>query len=779
MKQLILIIFAFVNYTSAIAQMLSGNILDESYRPIENALVYVMSVNDSTVIAKTKSDTNGKFCLEASMHDGLLLCVTSLEYETLYKEIKQLQCGDIILKRKDIALDNVVVMAKRPLIVSKGPQDEIQVKGSYLEKLGNLGDVLYFTPGIVSKGKDRYEVLGRGVPIFYVDGREMKWQNIYNTIKSSNIKKIIVDREPSAEYPIGTNAVVNIITVKKLEDQISLDLFYNADLKRKFSDNPSFDFRIKKGKYSTSIGYDYSMNRNLNRETYFTEIFRDDDTFRSDEANDNLTKMSSHIVTWNNEIELNANHTISASYYYSHSYDIDNNDEHITYSNYSLGNRDVMRDICNRRNLHNVNLYYTGKTTKRSRLSICLDYVFINNKSQSKSQETTLADGRNLMTSTFNRGNYNIFSINSKYAFYLPCNIVSNIGARYYKTINPLAYSTNNPYYDDGIANYHQRLADDISTCYMKFSREWKNVKIDAGATYEYSYTSMSTQHDDNNTFLSTRSSIFRPNLQVTYTPSKILTFWIVYDRSTRRQGYLGLSPLPVYQDSLSYSIGNQDLKPTVTDRYAVYARWKAFTLSCSFNYARNSIKEVAYCQDMSTNVITHVPVNFATSRDFVTSLSYYKDIGKLMLNSAVYLAVPDCRYEFLGEDCKASKPSVNLNVNITYFPTASLYLFTTFQYQSRNENLNREQKAANNWTVGIQQSLFNDRLSISLKAMDILHKAHYNNITASYINTKGGTYGTNDFRGVSLSLTYSLFRTDISVKSKSANKDIISRTIR
>ena len=169
----------------------------------------------------------------------------------------------------DLKLDTVHVTARRPIIKTEGSKDIVHVKGSYLGKLGNLGNMLVATPGISTVGQNMYEVVGKGAPKYYVDGREVTSQDIFKTIKSSNIDRIEIEREPGGKYPAGTNAVINIITIRPLTDRISLDLYNTATFKRKVSDNPSFEFKVNKGVWTSSLTYDYGTYGNLNKETYF------------------------------------------------------------------------------------------------------------------------------------------------------------------------------------------------------------------------------------------------------------------------------------------------------------------------------------------------------------------------------------------------------------------------------------------------------------------------------------------------------------------------------
>ena len=79
---------------------------------------------------------------------------------------------------------------------------------------------------------------------------------------------------------------------------------------------------------------------------------------------------------------------------------------------------------------------------------------------------------------------------------------------------------------------------------------------------------------------------------------------------------------------------------------------------------------------------------------------------------------------------------------------------------------------------AGLQANLLDDCLSITLTVTDILHKANYNNLDYRYMNTREGTYGSNDMRGICLSLSYSLFNQNLKVKGSRNDQEVINRTM-
>ena len=205
---------------------------------------------------------------------------------------------------KSINLNEVSVKGNRPIIKDEGSLRTVQVKGTMLAEMGSLKDVLQATPGLIMKGEKQFEVIGRGIPKYYIDGKELTKQDVLSTIRSNNIAKIEIESEPSAKYPVGTEAVINVVTIKPIKDMISLNLGESMSFKRKYSNNPSLSFLMKKGFWTTSIDYDYSISRNLNKETYFKEIYHPETTFRTDVANHLLMKDDTHSFTWGNDFEL-------------------------------------------------------------------------------------------------------------------------------------------------------------------------------------------------------------------------------------------------------------------------------------------------------------------------------------------------------------------------------------------------------------------------------------------------------------------------------------------
>ena len=119
-------------------------------------------------------------------------------------------------------LGEVVVKAHLPQYKKTHEGLLTNVAGTVLGKMGTAEDVLKHVPSIVKK-KDGYEVVGKGTPIIYINGRKMQDISELDNIKSSDIKSVEVILNPGAAYDASVNAVIKIKTIKKKGEGFGFD----------------------------------------------------------------------------------------------------------------------------------------------------------------------------------------------------------------------------------------------------------------------------------------------------------------------------------------------------------------------------------------------------------------------------------------------------------------------------------------------------------------------------------------------------------------------------
>ena len=120
-------------------------------------------------------------------------------------------------------LDQVTVTSNAPRTRMKGNSIETRIVGSILEHAGSAADVLAKTPGMIRQG-EKLEVIGRGEPIFYINGRRVQDPDELKRLNSEQIKNIEVINNPGAEYDASVSAVVRIRTVRQQGEGLGMDL---------------------------------------------------------------------------------------------------------------------------------------------------------------------------------------------------------------------------------------------------------------------------------------------------------------------------------------------------------------------------------------------------------------------------------------------------------------------------------------------------------------------------------------------------------------------------
>ena len=85
---------------------------------------------------------------------------------------------------KTMQLGEITIKGQRPKTKLTGNSMITRIQGSVLEKSGTLKEMLAKVPGMTQKGDD-LEVLGKGAPIYYINGRKMQDKDELKRLRAS------------------------------------------------------------------------------------------------------------------------------------------------------------------------------------------------------------------------------------------------------------------------------------------------------------------------------------------------------------------------------------------------------------------------------------------------------------------------------------------------------------------------------------------------------------------------------------------------------------------
>ena len=378
-----------------------GRVTDMRGEPVAYANVALLSKADSTLVSGTITADDGTFAIAAD-DDGILM-VAMLGYETVY--LTPSEDMQVVLKESSAMLEGSVStgMMVKTRVTATSMVTEIQ--GTVLGSSGTVLEMLGKVPGMMANG-DELEVLGKGSPVIYINGRKLHDMNELKQMRSENVQNVEVITNPGAQYDAAVSSVVRIRTVRRDGEGFGFDLnaANNQDMQNGVSDpsatlNLRYRFKdldlfgsVNYWKWDQiSVYYDYAKMY-TGRDSYILEDCVANDHFYSSGLDYNLG------FNW----QLSGNHsvgarivrhtTVDAGTYYSSTTDIIRYDE-------SSGQVSSVNESFQDEKRHSPydwegNVYYSGMV---GRLGINFNADYLSNRKEMMCNISDVIDAEGYM----------------------------------------------------------------------------------------------------------------------------------------------------------------------------------------------------------------------------------------------------------------------------------------------------------------------------------------------------------------------------------------------
>ena len=197
--------------TFAKTQDIGGKVVDAQGNPMPYVNVVLLSLPDSAFVQGAVTDDQGIYKIATIQNEGLLK-FSSVGYVTQYA--KAVDGLTIQLEEDSQILGEVVVKGTLPKTKLTGEGLQTNIKGSVLENVGTADDVLAKTPGLI-KGPNGLEVIGKGSPLIYINGRKVTDNSELSRLQSNEIQSVEVITNPGAQYDATVRSVVRIRTIRR------------------------------------------------------------------------------------------------------------------------------------------------------------------------------------------------------------------------------------------------------------------------------------------------------------------------------------------------------------------------------------------------------------------------------------------------------------------------------------------------------------------------------------------------------------------------------------
>ena len=376
----------FVECTHKTERHLTGTIIDENRQPVPYANVYLLHPSDSTVIGGGVSNEAGVFVIPYEQ-TTVLVRVTYLGYKATYRLCNNEHAGTIQIMPDALTIRGVVVTGERPKVQLQGNALVMNVEGTVMERMGTAEDVLSRVPTISKKG-DVFEILGKGVPLIYLNNRKLTDLQELRNIQSDNIKNVEVIQNPGARYDASVNAVIIIHTKRTAGEGLGVELSSWTRKGHGFANNERINLTYRTGKLELFANLFGAYNKRWEKGEFEQTVFADTLWVINNKQKD---KVYNPFLEGRFGFNYQLNENNSFGGFYQNTYDYvktwsDNDDD--LQANGMMYDR-LQNSSVNRAKgapKHQVNLYYTGKIGKLA-IDFNADYTYRDQRNRNQQQE--------------------------------------------------------------------------------------------------------------------------------------------------------------------------------------------------------------------------------------------------------------------------------------------------------------------------------------------------------------------------------------------------------
>ena len=565
-----------------------GKVIDEKGEPVAYANIAVLSRADSTVVCGAVTEEDGTFDIRTGETDGIMM-VAMLGYKTIYTD--PVDGAVICLSPDQGMLEAASIQVVMPKTKLTGEGLQTNVRGSVLENVGSAKDVLSKTPGII-KGQNGLEVIGKGAPLVYINGRKVNDISELDRLQSSEIQSVEVITNPGAQYDATVRSVVRIRTIRRQGDGFGFSIDANdAQSLRWAKGNDShcaFNANYRTGglDFFAGINYDRNTDRQqsyLEKATYGKTLFEDkgylvaDDYIQSiyGNAGVNWQIANNHFaggkIEWGRQLQVDVETDINDNVYVNHVLV----DKLKTVSTDRIGNETTY-------NL-GANIYYNGLVGGKLGIDVNLDYYGNQSSAISASEEVSeMTHDAAISSDSFNAGKMYAAKAVLSYPIWMG---QLQVGTE--ETFSRRA----DRYSISGIAipASDALVKEDNYAGFASYGCLIPRVgQLSAGIRYEYVHYAYNDAQSEEEPIERNYSNLF-PTLSFA-TQAGPVQMMLNYSRKTRRPNYANLSSAIRYNNRYMWQSGNAQLQPQLSHELGITAAWNIIALMVNYTRTDDAI---------------------------------------------------------------------------------------------------------------------------------------------------------------------------------------------
>mgnify|MGYP003576140765 CR=1 FL=1 len=654
----ILSMFCFISMIQAQSRgTISGTIKGNGEKAALPAGVTVslLRASDSSAVKFSVTEKDGSFMFDNVVGGKYLIAATSIGYKKSYTapfEINQnnlpVNLPAIELQPAAKSLSGVTVTATRPMIEQRIDRTIVNVDASITNIGTSALEVLEKSPGVTVDRDGNIGLKGKDGVLVLVDGRPTQLggadlANLLRNLNSSQLDQIEIMTNPPARFDAAGNAgIINIKTKKTVTAGFNGSASIGFTQGRYPKTNEGFNFNYRQGKVNVFSNLSHNFQKGFGRLNFHRNIF-DEQTNVIDKIFDQQTKRFMEGNAYNAKAGLDFFATKKTTFGFALGGNVRNT---------SSVNRNVTNISNAAKNLEsitkaqvdnemewksfNANLYFRTILDKKGR-ELTSDFDFLKYGSNNDQY----------MVNSFTDAAGNFYRKADTLVGYLPQDIEVYSGRVDY--VHPIKKEVR---FEAGIKSSIVRTDNDARYDSLQYGNTVYDVRRSNHFVYEENinaaYANLSTPLSKKitaqlglrleNTIakgqqLTTGEKFNRPYTQLfptaffQYKANDKNTFGANFGRRVRRPNYQSLNPFINFLDRYTYSKGNPNLKPSVSNNFELSHTWKnKITTTLNYTATKDIIDGVI---EQKGQEAYNMPANIASLDQFGLSISANTPVTK------------------------------------------------------------------------------------------------------------------------------------------------------
>ena len=625
-KRTLITFLCFSAITPMMAQDIKGKIVDEKGEPLAFANVVLLNRQDSAFVKGVVSGEDGHFAINSACNNGIIK-VTSIGYKTAWKDCTGENAGVIKMVANSKVLGEVVVKSSLPKTILKNGGMTTTVAGSVLEKAGTMEHLLDRIPN-VSAQNGNINVFGRGEPIIYINGRQMRDRSELDRLSSDNIKSVEVISNPGARYAASTKAVIRITTKKIRGDGFGFDATTEGSYDEKKNMGGYGRLNIYYRKQGLELGaYAYGSKQSSPDEKDLQQMTYLDKTWNQQDKTRWKNKAETFSSRLNASYQFDDNNSLGASISFLRNPKLQTDgktegsvlrDEVLTETYTSI------RSEFGQNSNWSSNIYYVGKVGKlgidfntdwfwskgNNKNNIDEHYQEVNSEIQNQLVNSTTSKYNRLIASKMVLS-YPLFggdlSVGGEYSF-------TNRNTNYAIIPNTLA------------DNVIDRIKEGMASAFVAYNRDFGKLNMEAGLRYE----NVDFKYYDDGKYMAEQSKTYGewfPSLSLSM-PIGNVQMQLSYAADINRPNYWVLRSGVQYSNHYTYETGNPFLVSEISRNTSYDLAYKWLTFNLTYEHVSDPIYQTVEMYKDNTTIGLMRMINGKSYNNVTSTLNLQPTFG-------------------------------------------------------------------------------------------------------------------------------------------------------